>query len=158
MNEVYVLMEDQDLTMRSSPEPVGYAVSSEEEAKQWSNEGQFRCFSSVVIMGTAEEVDREIKKESDRRHAEFEAVIRRREYVNKEELKARLERDAELINGRTLLVMSPQQEIDLADRLLSGGKSGCDLTSLDDDRASVECLDAGMQLSKKVDVVYKVER
>lgn len=145
---IYVLMEDSDMTMRSSPGPVGYAVSSEEEAKKWCNDGQFRCFRSVVIRDAAADVDRERRAESDRRRAEFDAKMGQRECLRKEEQKDRLERDAGLISGRSLPVVSPQEEVGLADLLLSQGKDGCALTSLEDDKESVEGLDAGLRLSK----------
>lgn len=35
--KVYVLMQDDDMTMRSSPTPIGYYVTSEEAAKDFVN-------------------------------------------------------------------------------------------------------------------------
>jgi hypothetical protein len=35
MKRVFVLMEDQDGTMSSQPQPIGQSVTTEEEAKEW---------------------------------------------------------------------------------------------------------------------------
>lgn len=67
---VFVLQVDSDMTLRSSPSPIGYAVTSEEEAKKWHakkmQEGA-SCYDAnyvrVRVLQTAEEVEAYQKEE-----------------------------------------------------------------------------------------------
>ena len=58
MKEIYVLLADGDGTMRSSDEPFGVAVTSEEEAKQYVEKGGVgysHSYAKVVVFATASE-------------------------------------------------------------------------------------------------------
>lgn len=71
MKTVYVLLSDGDGTMHSSPEPFGFAVETEEEAKRFLTKrfGYAQAYTKIEVVVTAEEaIDAWVKKqESDRK-------------------------------------------------------------------------------------------
>lgn len=52
--KVYVLMQDDDMTMRSSPTPIGYYVTSEEAAKDFVNNPLVWIYGKIVRVGRVE--------------------------------------------------------------------------------------------------------
>lgn len=105
----FVLLEDVDQTMRSRPEPIGFAVVNEREAKLWAESGPSRAYARVRVMGRIEDVLEE------RRIA---AAERDRKFLRMLDLDAQIRqsRSAELaaqcvaaLGGRPVPVRSPEE-------------------------------------------------
>lgn len=72
---VYVLLEDGDLTSHSSPEPIGIALRSEDDARAWVAEGQWRAVVAVRVFADREAAEVARPELHVRTRAEIQAEL-----------------------------------------------------------------------------------
>lgn len=76
MNEVlYVLLEDTDLTMRSSMEPSGYAVLSEADADLWMRSSRYRSYRKIRVMDSIVSVAEAIHADAEDRRRKLLGMV-----------------------------------------------------------------------------------
>lgn len=79
---VYVLLEDTYITMHSSPEPAGVAVSDRSVAEHWASKSKFRSFSSVEVFETGDELEQYFKTERETREARISDLLSEKTQFN----------------------------------------------------------------------------
>jgi hypothetical protein len=52
---IYILLEDGDMTLHSVPTPIGVAVETEDEARQFVQNGKYRQYQKIQVFKTAKE-------------------------------------------------------------------------------------------------------
>lgn len=75
--EVFVLLEDGDMTMWSGPEPFGFAVTKREDARIFSDSDRhFKSYSKVIVCDSLDEVNKMREARRAKRRAEMNRLAK----------------------------------------------------------------------------------
>jgi len=106
---VFVLLEDGDQTMHSSPSSIGFAVMNEREAQLWAESSRSRSYARVRVEGHIQAVLEERQREADERDEKFRRMIDLDEVIQRQKHEEAMIASVEMMDGRPLPVRSPEE-------------------------------------------------